>query len=167
MDIANQLFSLTLGVEPNKQTLQTLAGTLNSAGESAFSKFSKANLISLVGSPLPLRKTASSIAICGYGRGPEIYFAGTYSQSTAPTQPTANQIHRSCSYSTSRQSTQSEDSKRSSSMANIGKAIERASMEEETASASSEGGAGEEEASKVKEAASSQIRSVQGSSQKS
>ena len=33
MDIANQLFSLTLGVEPNKQTLQNLAGTLNSAGE--------------------------------------------------------------------------------------------------------------------------------------
>ncbi|KAL9102078.1 MAG: hypothetical protein Q9163_002727 [Psora crenata] len=32
MDIANQLFSLTLGVEPNKQTLQNLAGTLNSAG---------------------------------------------------------------------------------------------------------------------------------------
>lgn len=32
MDIANQLFSLTLGVEPNKQTLQTLAQTLNSAG---------------------------------------------------------------------------------------------------------------------------------------
>lgn len=32
MDIANKLFSLTLGVEPNKQTLQNLAGTLNSAG---------------------------------------------------------------------------------------------------------------------------------------
>lgn len=32
MDIANKLFSLTLGVEPNKQTLQSLAGTLNSAG---------------------------------------------------------------------------------------------------------------------------------------
>lgn len=33
MDIANQLFSLTLGVEPNKHTLQSLASTLNSAGE--------------------------------------------------------------------------------------------------------------------------------------
>lgn len=32
MDIINQLFSLTVGVEPNKQTLQNLAGTLNSAG---------------------------------------------------------------------------------------------------------------------------------------
>ena len=34
MDIANQLFSLTLGVEPNKHTLQSLASTLNSAGKS-------------------------------------------------------------------------------------------------------------------------------------
>ncbi|KAL9136504.1 MAG: hypothetical protein Q9175_002288 [Cornicularia normoerica] len=31
MDIANKLFSLTLGVEPNKATLQGLASTLNSA----------------------------------------------------------------------------------------------------------------------------------------
>ena len=32
MDIANQLFSVTLGVEPNKQTLQSLAQHLSTAG---------------------------------------------------------------------------------------------------------------------------------------
>ena len=33
MDIANQLFSLTLGVEPNKQTLQNFAGFMNHASK--------------------------------------------------------------------------------------------------------------------------------------
>ena len=37
MDIANKLFSLTLGVEPNKHTLQSLASTLNSAGKLSWS----------------------------------------------------------------------------------------------------------------------------------
>ena len=32
MDLANQLFNFTLGVEPNKDTMQRIAGTLNSAG---------------------------------------------------------------------------------------------------------------------------------------
>ncbi|KAG8529985.1 uncharacterized protein KY384_005467 [Bacidia gigantensis] len=31
MDVINQLFSLSVGVEPNKQTLQNFAGTLNTA----------------------------------------------------------------------------------------------------------------------------------------
>ena len=35
MDIANQLFSFTLGVEPNKDTLQRFAGLLSTAGKSS------------------------------------------------------------------------------------------------------------------------------------
>ena len=36
MDIANKLFSLTLGVEPNKQTLKGFAEIMNDAGKSPF-----------------------------------------------------------------------------------------------------------------------------------
>ena len=165
MDIANQLFSLTLGVEPNRQTLQNLAGTLNSAGKSTLSRFPRTNLICFfIGSTIPLRETASSIAVCGYGRSPEICRTGTYPKSTATIHPSTNQIHRSRSYSASRQSTQSEDIKKSSSMASDRKAAEGAAMEAEAASSSPKGGAGEEAASKGEETTSAKIRSVQGSS---
>ena len=41
----SRLFSLTLGVEPNKATLQQLAGTLNSAGKMILSKHAYNRLI--------------------------------------------------------------------------------------------------------------------------
>lgn len=33
MDLVNQLMTFTLGVEPNKEALQGIASTLNSAGK--------------------------------------------------------------------------------------------------------------------------------------
>ena len=60
MDIANQLFSLTLGVEPNKQTLQNIASTMNSAGtkpkEPHLHPPHKTNASHLQSSPLPTNK---------------------------------------------------------------------------------------------------------------
>ena len=56
MDIANQLFSLTVGVEPNKQTIQTLAGHLNNAGKLYDPKSNYEPLLISTSSPLPRRQ---------------------------------------------------------------------------------------------------------------
>lgn len=135
MDIINQLFSLTVGVEPNKQTLQNLAGTLNSAG--MIHKIYAGVALTFHNSTVAWREAEGFIRICGYRRSSEIRRKRTSPSTPTSTHPTSNQIHRSSANPTSKASEEGQSPKGASSVADNRAAVEGIAVEEEATLASS------------------------------